>query len=206
MAIDEIEANIPAQETGAKKNFLASTNCSSQEGSKQFYELVKQRMLNVNEWHKLCGTLSASFSLTDNTGSPVNRLAGEGDYFKINIPGPGPGAGDGYDWVHVEQIEESHDENADEEAIIMKVRPARSPQNAKQDVAHFLSDEATSNFIVTRKKQSVTAKVLGRNEKPNTGTDTLIDKTRNTLVGFGAIAGAANLQWNTLVEALVKEG
>ena len=125
------------------------------------------------------------------------------DHFKIDIPGPGPVSGDGFDWVQVEAIEEK---NSDEEqSFTIKVRPATNPNNERKDVAHFFSEEATSCFTVKRKYTTITAGVYGRNEKPNTNTETTIDKARNTAIAKGAISGFAKLQWKSLVKGLVKK-
>jgi hypothetical protein len=45
--------------------------------------------------------------------------------------------------------------------------------------------------------------VHGRNEKPNTNSDAVADKIRNTLVGLGAIAGFSKIQWKNLVKGLI---
>ena len=75
----------------------------------------------------------------------------------------------------------------------------------KTDVAHFYSDEATSNFIVRRDGTKVTAGVYGRNEKPNVKkSDTVIDKIRNAVVGTGGVSGFSKLQWKALVSGLLE--
>ncbi len=86
------------------------------------------------------------------------------------------------------------------------MRPSSSPTNSDEDVAHFFSDDATSNFIVRRKQLTLTAGVYGRNEVPNTETKKLVDKARNALVGVPAAAGFAKLQWKKLVDGLLSEG
>jgi hypothetical protein len=124
-----------------------------------------------------------------------------GDYFKIDIPGPGPATGDGYDWVRIEAVEEIN--NPEVESVLVRVRPASNPQNANPDVAHFFSEEATSNFVVQRTGTRVTAEVHGRNEKPNTAAEALVDKVRNTAVAAGAMTAFSKLQWKNLVNGLV---
>ena len=103
-------------------------------------------------------------------------------------------------------LEEVKEEGTDEsEYTAIRVRPAPSPLNEKQDVAHFYSDEATSNFIVRRDGKKVTAGVYGRNEKPNVKkADTVVDKIRNAIVGTGGVTGLSKLQWKALVSGLLK--
>lgn len=193
---------IPEQEGGVQTNTESAAELPSAEKAKDFYRIVKQRLLHVNNWHEIAGKLTADFQLTDEQGDEVKRSAEKGDHFRIDIPGPGPATGDGYDWVQIEEIEEK--ETEDEDYISIRVRPATNPKNDHPDVAHFFSDEATSCFIVKREGQKVTAGVYGRNEKPNTGAEKLVDKARNTAIASGAITGFSKLQWKSLVNGLVK--
>jgi hypothetical protein len=198
-----VEDIVPEQQSGIETNTETSVEFNSLEEAKTFYQKVKRRLLNVNDWQKFAGTLTADFQLTDKDGKEVNRTAEKDDYFKIDIPGPGPVTGDGFDWVRVEAIEENEEE--DMQSIALRVRPAANPNNERKDVAHFFSVEATSCFMAKREKNTVTAAIYGRNEKPNTDTETIVDKARNTAIATGAITGLAKLQWKSLVNGLVKE-
>ena len=151
----------------------------------------------------MAGSLSAEFTLTDQNGRKLERKPQKGDYFKINIPAPGIQTGEGYDWVQIEEIlDEAEGAN---EATAIRVRPASSPVNANPDVAHFYTDEATSNFIVKREGRKITAGVYGRNEKPNVKkAESLLDKARNALVGAGGVSGFSKLQWQALIKGLLK--
>lgn len=197
------EPIIPAQQTGASSDTDAAATFDSAEQAKAFFKVAKQRLVEVNHWQKWAGAATAQFQLTDAEGNDVARTVQEGDHFKIDIPGPGSGTGDGFDWVQVETIEETA--SGDGEHIAIQVRPATNPNNDRSDVAHFFSDEASSCFIVKRDGNTVTAAVHGRNEKPNTSAETLMDKARNAAVATGAVAAFSKLQWKSLVTGLVKE-
>ena len=194
---------VPENQSGIETNTEASITLNSIEEAKSFYQKAKQRLLQVNDWHNIAGALTAGFQLTDEKGNEINRSVQKGDHFKIDVPGPGSLTGDGYDWVRVETIEKK--ETKEEQKVALLVRPATNPNNDRKDVAHFFSDEATSCFMIKRKNNTVTAGVYGRNEKPNTDAETLVDKARNTAVATGAITGFAKLQWKSLVNGLVKE-
>ena len=194
---------IPEQQLGVESNTETFVELATGEEAKTFYQKVRQRLLEVNTWHHWAGKLTAGFKLTDKDGNEVDRSAEKDDHFRIDIPGPGPVTGDGYDWVQVEEIEETDKE--DEQTIAIRVRPATNPTNDRNDVAHFFSDDATSCFMIKRENNKVTAAVYGRNEKPNTHTETLTDKARNTAVATGAISGFSKIQWKSLVNGLVKE-
>ena len=197
------EEIIPKQETGIESNTESTVEFSSREEAKTFYQTVKHRLLHVNDWHRFAGSLTADFQLTDKEGKEVDRAAEKSDHFKIDIPGPGPVTGEGFDWGQVEAIEEKEEEN--KQSIALLVRPATNPNNERRDVAHFFSGEATSCFMVKREYNTVTAAVYGRNEKPNTNAESIVDKARNTAIATGAITGFAKLQWKSLVNGLVKK-
>ncbi len=193
---------IPQHTEGTEVNVEESVACSSIEEAQRFFALVKERLLQVNNWKKMSGTLSADFQLTDEKGLPVSALPKAGGYFKIDIPAPGISSGEGYDWVRIEEVKE--ESKGDCNYIAIRVRPAASPLNADKDTAHFYTDEATSNFIVQRNGNTVTAGVYGRNEKPNIEAETFIGKIRNAIVGTGAVTMFAKIQWKALVSGLLK--
>ncbi|MDB5250547.1 MAG: hypothetical protein JWQ40_4941 [Segetibacter sp.] len=198
---------LPEKVEGDQKDIVAKEETGSIEEAQQLFGVAKKRLLNVNEWDKICGTASAVFRLTDESGREVQGEPKVGFHFKIDVPGPGSKAGEGFDWVKVEAIEEKQDAAEDREFILVRVRPTDNPTTTNDDVAHFFSDKATSNFLVLREKMVVTAAVLGRNEVPNTAaTESFIDKIRNAIVGTGAVAGMSNPQWKSLVSGVLGKG
>ena len=194
---------IPPHDSGIQTNTESSEELASEKEAKDFYLIVRQRLMDVNNWQNRAGKPTASFQLTDKSGKEVQREAQKGDHFKIDIPGPGSVSGEGFDWVQIEAIEDDHNEESQFTAI--RVRPATNPLNEKKDVAHFFSEDTTSTFMVKREGKKVTAGVYGRNEKPNTSTETQIDKIRNTAIAGGAMTGFSKIQWKSLVNGLVKK-
>lgn len=193
---------VPPQQEGSQTNTEAVETLPTESDAREFFTVVKSRLLNVNSWHDYAGKGTAAFQLTDAGGNEVERTAQKGDHFRIDIPGPGSVSGEGYDWVQIEEIAETH--TGEEDSIAVRVRPATNPQNDKPDVAHFFTNAATSNFVVNRKGTEVKAAVYGRNEKPNTEAETFVDKVRNTAVATGATSGFSNIQWKSLVLGLLQ--
>jgi hypothetical protein len=192
----------PEQYDGGKIDTLSSAEFHSPDEAKAFYRVAKIRLLNVNEWQKLAGKLLARFQVTDEAGNAVDRMVKEGDYIQIDIPGPGSKSGDGYDWVHVEAVNETSFE--DVESIGIRVRPAPNPQKEPGDVSHFYSQQATSNFIVTRKGSELTAAIYDRNVEPNQNAKNLTDKVRHVLTGAGAMTLFSKIQWKELAKGLMQ--
>lgn len=196
------EEHIPQQQTGAQSNTVSEQTFHTEAEARQFFDTVRSRLLQVYRWHEWAGAGTAEFFLTDAAGNVVKRDPLPGDHFKIDIPGPGTRTGDGFDWVRIEAVEEVHDAQSD--CVLLRVRPATNPQNDHTDVAHFFSEEATSNFLVKREGTTVSAAVHGRNEKPNVSADTVVDKLRNTAVATTAVTAFSKLQWKALVNGLVQ--
>lgn len=194
---------VPGQHEGEKIDTESSVDLRTTEQAKLFFETAKNRLLDVNHWHELAGRLLANFQLTDEQGREVNRPVQQGDYFKIDIPGPGTKSGDGYDWVHVEAVDEINKPHI--QSIAIRVRPTSNPQNASDKISHFYADEATSNFIVTREGSKITAAIYDRNLKPNKEAENFTDKARNTITGAGAITLFSKIQWKQLANGLVEK-
>ena len=197
---------LPDKEEGSHKDIEETEKTSTAEEAKELFEGAKSRLLDVNNWNKICGKASAIFRLTNEKGNEVDGKPEIGYYFKIDIPGAASKTGKGFDWVRVEAIEENKEPAEDKEYLLIRVRPSDNPLTPSNDVAHFFSDKSTSNFVVLREKKEVTAAVLGRNEMPNTeNTQSIFDKIRNALVGTGAIGGISNLQWKSLVKGVLNK-
>ncbi len=197
------DISLPNQEEGSEKNIETTQELNSTEEAKELFNQAKKRLLDVNQWQQICGKMSAVFKLADEKGNDIEGDPKAGNYFKIDIPGPGTASGKGYDWVRVEAVEENKNEQEDSESILIRVRPADNPSTGDNNIAHFFSEKATSNFVVSRSKNVVTAAVYGRNEVPNTATDKPLDKTRNAVVGATAIAGFSNPQWKSLANGVL---
>ena len=194
---------IPDHYTGKEIISEATLELSSEEEAKSFFQEVRARLVDVNNWHKVAGTLSAKFQLVDKNGQEVFRPVQKGDYFKIDIPGPGSKAGEGYDWVNVEEMKDANKPHVESTGI--RVRPTSNPLTANDDVAHFYSNESNSSFIVTREKNKIIATVSDTNTKPNKESHDLTDKLRDVAVGMGALSAFSKIQWKNLVDGLIKK-
>lgn len=193
---------VPDQYTGEEIETRSSIDLKNENEARAFYEIAKGRLLSVNNWHFIAGIVSGHFQLTDAHGEKLNRNVEIGDYFRIDIPGPGSSEGDGYDWVYVEDLKEITEENV--QSIGFRVRPSQNPLGDKNEIAHFYTDDATSNFIVTREGNTVTAIIIDRNLKPNDESESIADRVRHVAVGIGAIGLFSKIQWKSLADGLVK--
>jgi hypothetical protein len=201
----EIEKpTVPPQIEGAKKDIEHSVTTVDENDARKLFMIARNRLMDINHWEKYSHPVTATFRLTDPEGRDIERTAEKGDYFRIDLPGPGTVEGQGYDWVHIEAIDDRSNPDGANESIAIRVRPSFNPQRKGENVAHFFKDISTSSFVLERNGKKVTAGVYGRNEVPNTETSNVVDKVRNALVGATAIAGFSNIQWKNLVKGLIE--
>ena len=196
---------IPPEIKGKNINLENSVTLETKEEAEYTFKRACTRLLNPAVWHKLAGPASAVFILTGDKGEEENRLAKEGDHFKIDIPGPGPATGNGYDWVRVELIEADTNPGEDEDSCGIKLRASIHPGTKGNETAHFFKEEATSSFVIRRKANTVTASYYGRNEMPNVATGKATDNIRNTMVALASIAGLSELQWAALLKGFLEK-
>lgn len=194
---------IPKQCKGGQMDAVANCSLNSATEAVSFFEVVKNRLLNVNDWDEVCQAPSSTFRLLNAKNQRLERLAQVGDFIRINIPGPGTKLGKGFDWVTIESIDERF--LPDGELLSMTVRPCSHPLHPDGITAHFFSASATSTFQVRRLNDSVSAAVHGRNELANTHFGNVFDKIRNWMVAFGAKLGFSYPQWKLLVEGLIRQ-
>lgn len=201
---DEIGSmHVPVQTIGSEMNAVENVQCSSVAEAKEFYQAVKNRLINVNAWAAMASLPMSAFRLFDYAGRPVERNASEGDFIRIDIPGPGTKTGQGYDWVIIEALVEESGTKA--ESISMRVRPAAHPLSEDEHIAHFLKSCATSTFQIKRVGNCVSAEEHGRNEVANLDTGHLLDNIRNAIVGVSAKIGFSYPQWKSLVVGLLSK-
>jgi hypothetical protein len=196
---------IPAQYKGLSTGASTHSESPTRHQAILLFELAKQRLLDVNNWDKLCGEVTAAFQLTDKEGNVIrNRQPQIGDFIRIKLPAPPNAEGDGYDWVRIEEFENSKDLLKDEEIFGFRVRPVYNPQDPGPDPAHFYKSTATSTFLIVRTSSMVTALERGRNEVPNSAPYAIWNKLRNFAVAIGAWFGLAQSQWGKLVKGFIK--
>lgn len=203
MADENDSRLVPEQERGREIDAEASVELSTDGEAKQFFEVVRVRLLQVNKWKDWAGAISAEFQLFTNRGDKLYRQVKEGDYIRIDIPGPGRTSGDGFDWVEVEAIDEiSYGEIHN---VSIRVRPTSSPLNEEEDIAHFYSQQSTSTFTITLRANAIIAGIYDRNTESNSGSGSITDKVRDKLVGSAAVSAFSKLQWKQLAKGLLTQ-
>jgi hypothetical protein len=193
---------VPLQFTGQEIETASTQVLKTEADAESLYNEARKKLLDVNNWNKVAGIVTARFQIIDEKGKEVNREVKKGDYLRIDIPGPGSKEGDGYDWVFVEEMNEIN--NGSVQSAGFRVRPDKNPFGEKNETAHFYSKEATSSFIIIRENTKVISWIVDRNLLPNTESGSLVDKVRDVAIGISAIAGFSKVQWQGLADGLIK--
>lgn len=194
---------IPRQFTGSKTSADAEFEAPSISEAKALFMDAKHRLININSWFLICSEQGAQFQLTDEDGNSVESGTPlVGNLIRIKLPAPPNEKGDGYDWVRIEKLEEDEDTTTDEQIFGFRVRPVANPGNRTDASSHFYTSEATSSFVVYRKKNFISVLERGRNEIPNPD-GTFMNKIRNLLIAITAMLGFSKPQWKHLVEGVL---
>ena len=168
-----------------------------------YYESVKEKLFNINNWHQLAGKEKALFFHTDKKGTIVDRCPKVGDHIKIKLPGIQNIFKDIFDWVQIIQIE-NITAIKDLRLLKMTLRPTKDPQTSELKTAHFLDNDATNTILLAMDKQHIQISIHGRNEKVNTFPFPYILKNiRNQIIAKTGFIGLNSIQWQCFVEGLL---
>lgn len=200
---EHTEPDLPRQYTGKALDYYNAVELSSQEEAISFFDQVRRKLLDVNQWHKMSAGPSAEFCIKDSAGEKQDRYVQKTDRIRIDIPGPGLPSSQGYDWVEVEEILEEH-EAPDYQKIVLTLRPCPDPTNPLSDTAHFFKAVATSNFLIERKGTQIYLHYAGRNELVNIANKSNLDNLRNFFIGLTAKVGASFPQWKAVIDGLAQ--
>lgn len=197
-----MDIEIPAQKQGGSSDTVSTIVFKSDAEARHHFEKVKKRFLDINSWELFAGKEKAEFSLRNNTGELLLEKPEIGNHVKIKIPGLKNPTDDVFDWVIIEDIVEAKKPNC--ESVYIRVRPTSDPTKPEEKTAHFFDEKATSNFIIKREKNTVSAEVHGRNEEPNLEDLSAVEKVRNFLVAVGGMIAGSKFQWKSLTDGLIR--
>ncbi|MDO5510887.1 MAG: hypothetical protein Q4F57_09340 [Weeksellaceae bacterium] len=195
--------NVPKQNQGASHDTHEKRCFDNAQLAQEFFEIAKNRLLNINHWKEIAGELGSEFKLLKKDGEHINRNPEMGDFVQISVPGLSNPTADGHDYV---QVMEVHESQTPQPKISFTVRPCSNPKvEEDREIAHFYGLYATSTFAVQLQDNCVIASVHGRNELPQTTVEGFTEKLRNALVAVGGILGAGKIQWKLLTAGVLQE-
>jgi len=85
----DFTAIVPEHCTGKEIEACASVTLDTLGDASIAYRHARERLFDINNWHRIAGTISARFQLLDASGKQVDRSPHEADFIRVDIPGPG---------------------------------------------------------------------------------------------------------------------
>ena len=199
--MNALERTIPSHKKGIKKNYTSSRKFKEVSDAQLCYDNAIARLLNINHWDTISPLAKGMTQIMSGQMKMQRRKARLGDYVRIGLPIENPDGGS-YDWVQVDVLKFSSGKR--KEQCLMVLRPC--PMPGGDITAHFFTEDASSNFLLTRDRNTVTADYYGHNETPNMDVSGLKEKIRNGIVAMGAMLGLSDTLWKPLTEGLLMDG
>jgi hypothetical protein len=178
------QANIKEDESSISS---AEKTFSGEAETARIFSRLKAKLLAIEEWNEH-GALS-SYKIFEENGQPfADKNLFVGAFIRISLKGSGK-----YDWVKVYDIFEAADE------FVVTVKPTFDPTRENPDktlISHFFTEDATNNFCLLKKSETIFFYVIGLNEKRNTTeTENALETVRNLAVNLGSYLGIQNSEW-----------
>lgn len=195
---------IPEQKNGSFHDSESRKLFNDSESTDAGFEELKKRFLDINQWKNYCSERSAEFKLFDSSGKHIDRSPQVSDLIRIDIPGPGNSESKGYEWVKIREISDQHLIKGEIETLIIVCEPTTIPdQEDNSHIAHFYSEDSTSNFKISKGAKYIKIGIYGRNETPNLNTN-LASKIRNVAIAIGGMFGLSKTQWKIFADEMLK--
>ena len=195
---------IPKHKKGNSRDTISFITVDSGVALSNF-TLIKQRLLNVNNWSEFCTKTPVKFEIHDSSGNFRDRYVKLNDSVKIqiSIPSISNRISDLVtDWVVVNRVEEK--DNEDTSLFLIQLVPVDCPENNKEEVKHFYENCASNTFILFRNKEIISLSIHGRNESLNLKTNSKLKLIRNFLVANLGYLGIDNLLWFDFANKILK--
>jgi hypothetical protein len=201
--METISEIIPKQLTGDQTGVTSKLKLNTRHDALLLFQAAVKRLLDINNWQKICGGSGAEFRLTDEKGEPIDGLNPKtGNLIRIKLPATQTKGGDGFDWFRIEEFEENKSLLSDSEFFGFRVHPVESPETSTGNSSHFYTNNATITFLIIRYSHTVFALEREKNEMAD-DSNSWINKIRNKLVAIAAKIGVSKQQWQKLVNGLL---
>jgi hypothetical protein len=177
---------VPVQTQGISKDLAHTITIDDIDDAEDGFVIAKNKLLDVNAWHKISSAPGAIFMLTDSHGRPLRRKAHRGDHISIAQHGDGRG----YEWGIIDAIEYDDYPDKDMEAMALHVRPV-TPNNNEQ-ANHQSGNDATTTLVVERRGKELSALYHARNGVHATDNSHEVVATH-----------LPDMQWSGLIEGML---
>lgn len=200
---ENILFKIPKHEMGVTCDSETCRSFSTVDDAVVFFDVIYNRILDVNHWNTFAGQYKASFTLTNSVGEKkLEEKAKCGDFIKIKLPEIHHLLLDDADWVKIECLEfESY---ANYRLLHLCLKPSPNPCNRKKRTNHFFSSSSSNTIILYQTEHIVQLSVHGRNEFPNVFTPNKLMKLRNFVIANLGYLGLSKFQWQGFTNGMMR--
>ncbi|HTE32191.1 MAG TPA: hypothetical protein VK666_17545, partial [Chryseolinea sp.] len=157
----------------------------------RIFKLAANRLLDVNTWSELEGSLISKCTLMDENGHLVDRNVHQNDYLQIQRPSE-QAANQGK-WIKVERVEEIKS-NEGMESITVLTHASPDPRGTGITNAVRNAEVKRGAFKIVKDGLHVTAGVYAESD-PEVEAANIGDRMRNLSLSAYATLGAYCVQW-----------
>lgn len=180
-----------------------TVNAGSRNKAIDLFMMVRERLLDVNNWHVYGGMHNPVFSLTNYKNEKITRSPQVADIIRIDFSGTGPRSGKVYGWVRVETLHELYNQQRDEDYCGFRLRFAPEPDSPRDPKLYAMIKDVTISFIVQRLGNTVTVAEKGSLYKNNQDGPGRQDVNKNQVIDPMALLGLNEAQSKQLVKGLL---
>lgn len=194
-------SNIPGQKTTNHTGATSRHKAESRHCAVVLFNEAKQRLLDINNWGRLCGNAGAEFRLTDETGELLpGSMPVVGNLIRVKLPASANKAG--FSWLKIEKFEHSKDLLKDEELFGFSVKPIKDPTDLFKKNKDVYT--GTNSFLICREGSLLTASEYDINDMESIEAASLFNKIKSYITSVWVMTGLANTQWKKLLNGIIK--
>jgi hypothetical protein len=195
-------STIPGQ-TGSHAGATSRHKAESRHLAVVLFNDAKQRLLDINNWGRLCGNEGAEFRLTDAKGELLpDSVPVVGNLIRIKLPASTHKKG--FSWLKIEKFEQSKDLLKDEELFGFCVKPVKDPSgHFDRNAGSTINDEYNS-FLIYRTGCLLTAVEYDVNEMTSVSSVSLLNRLKAQAIAVWSMTGLVRPQWKKLLNGIIK--
>jgi hypothetical protein len=195
-------SNIPAQ-AGSHAGATSRYKAESRHSAVVLFNEAKQRLLDINNWGRLCGNEGSEFRLTDEKGELLpDSLPSVGNLIRIKLPASSNKKG--FSWLKIERFEHTKDLLKDEEVFGFCVKPVNSTPGHFERAILLNRHNECNSFLICRTGCLLTAVEYNIHEVPATEKNSFLTKLKTQAITIWSMTGLVKPQWKKLLNGIIK--
>jgi hypothetical protein len=194
----------PNPEGGLHKDILYHHCCSNTDDATALFVEAKERLLDVDNWHRTAGCNQIRFRLYDTTGQQQQRHARQHDLILAERTEQGPRDEGSQEWMRIGAL--TYDDYPDEqrERMSMELRPATDPHYQEDDTEAVLNHMTACCLMIERKGSLIEACCQPCHSEHHPDMRSAVPRDRDAAPPPGTLMGMSEVHWASLVSGLIE--